>query len=208
MKIAIDESGDTGRRFRRGSTPWFVVAAVVVPDTTRECGLTCDVIQQYKRNNMSGGELHFAHNSHTQHAQFLEYMQDKEFLFVSVAVDKRKMLRRKPHVAMSKRFLFQHSLDKLFSELHQHLDNPVVLMDKNGRRIDRTLRRHMLRLFGPKHKGDWRSIKNIVFVDSRREPLVQLADYVAGAVRHHVDKRYNSESYDKYLADKGKIFYL
>jgi len=208
MKIAIDESGDSGRRFWRGSTRWFVVAAVIVPDTARECGLTCDAVDKFKTEHMNGSELHFARNSHHQHEEFFDYMNDKEFVYVAVAMDKKQMLRRKPHILASKKMMLQASLDRLFREIQPMLDDPVVLVDKNSRRIDRALKRHLLNFFGSHHKGDWRSIKNVVFVDSKREPLVQFADYVAGAVRHHVDKKYHSQSFEKYLSDKGKVYFL
>ena len=81
-------------------------------------------------------------------------------------------------------------------------------MDKNSRKIDRALRKHLFKAYGVPNEKDVRHIENIVFVDSRYEPLVQFADYVAGAVRHHVDKSYDSQSYEKYLQDKGKVYFL
>lgn len=208
MKIAIDESGDIGRKFWRGSTPWFVVAAVIVPDTMRGCGLVCNAVSTFKEEFMQGAELHFAHNTHNQHTQFFSYMAEQDFIFVAVAMNKRKLLKRKPYMLASKRVMLKYCIDRLFRELHTMWDNPIVIMDKNSRRIDRALRRHLFQAFGTPDTKDIRHIKNIVFVDSRNEPLVQFADYIAGAVRHHVDKSYDSESYEKYLVDKGKIYYL
>lgn len=208
MKIAIDESGDTGRRFWKGSTRWFTVAAVVVPDVVRECGQTCSAVDAFKQEQMNGKELHYAHNSHNQHLRFFRHMYDEDYLFVAVAMDKRKVLRRKPHILASKKTMLQHSLDLLFEQLRPLWDNPIVLMDKNSRRIDKSLKRHLLHEFGSTHKGDIHAIENVVFVDSRREPLVQLADYIAGAVRHHVDEKYSSTTYEECLADKGKIYFV
>ena len=98
--------------------------------------------------------------------------------------------------------------DKLFEELRPYWDNPIVLIDNNSRRVNRALKWHLLKMFGSHHKGDLHSMKDIVFVDSKTEPLVQLADYVAGAVHHHVDGDYDRASYQAYLQKKGKIFYL
>lgn len=208
MKIAIDESGDVGRKFWAGSTPWFVVAAVIVPDVQQGCGLVCSAVDDYKRDVMQGSEIHFAHNSHTQHERFFSHMSDKDYLYVAVAMDKRALLKKKPYLLASKQVMLRHCVDRLFAELQPHWDNPMIIMDRNSRKIDRSLRRHFFRAFGTPNSKDLRHIKNIVFVDSDKEPLVQFADYVAGAVRHHVDKSYNSQSYEKYLADKGKIYYL
>ena len=209
MKIAIDESGDIGQRFWRGSTKWFVMAAVIVPDVQDGCGLTCQAISDYAEEFVGGRELHFAHNSHDQHASFLKYMHDKDFVYVSVALDKRKLLRISPQILATKQTLLRFCLDILFTELKPWLDNPIVLLDTSGsEQLNKSLKRHLKEYYGAKYDGDHRSIKEQRYVDSQHEPLVQLADYIAGAVRHHVDTSYNSRSYEHYLADKGKIIYL
>lgn len=209
MKIAIDESGDIGQRFWRGSTKWFVMTAVIVPDVKDGCGKTCQAISDYVEEYANGRELHFAHNSHEQHTHFLRYMKNKDFVYVSVALDKRKLLRISPQILATKQTLLRFCLDILFTELKPWLDSPIVLLDTSGsEHLNRSLKRHLLEYYGAKHNGDFRAIKEQRYVDSKSEPLVQLADYIAGAVRHHVDKSYNSRSYEQYLADKGKIIYL
>jgi Protein of unknown function (DUF3800) len=209
MKIAIDESGDTGRKLWMGSSKWFVLAAAIVPEVADGCGTTCQVITKYQHQFMGGVELHFSHNSHSQHLHFLEYMKDKDYVFAAVAIDKRKLLTRRPQVLRSKMTLVQFAFDNLFTHLKPWLDQPIVLIDTNGPPyFNASLSRHLLKQYGMDHKGDYNSIQAVRAVDSRHEPLVQLADYVAGAVRHFVDDQYSSESYDKYLSTKGKIFYV
>lgn len=208
MKIAIDESGDSGRKFWRGSSRWFIVSAVIVPDDLY-CGPTCQAIENYRAQHNAGRELHFAHNSHEHHVNFLKYMVDKEYVFASVVIDKAKLLKRKPQVFRSKMSLLQFSFDELFKHLHPWLDEPVVLIDTNGpSRFNRGLSRHLLKLYGSKHNGDIHAIKQIRPVDSNREALVQLADYVSGAIHHHVRDPQGSETYRKYVKNKGKIFFI
>ncbi|NBU34278.1 DUF3800 domain-containing protein [bacterium] len=208
MKIAIDESGDTGKKLWHGSSKWFVLAAVIVPDTIRGCGAVCMCVAQYQRLHMNGAELHYSKNSHEQHLSFLQYMHDKDYVFAAVAVNKRWLLRHRPYVLRSKMALLHYSFDILFENLQPWLYNPTVLIDTNGgRHFNRALSRHLMGLFGSRHKGDIRALSQVVTVDSRQEPLVQLADYVAGAVRHHVDNSYEGTAYEMYLVDKGKIFF-
>jgi hypothetical protein len=209
MKIAIDESGDSGRKFWRGSSKWFILTAVIVPDNDF-CGPTCQAVEKYRKDFANGSEMHFAHNSHDHHINFLTYMRDYEYVFASVVIDKRRLLRRKPQVFRRKMVFLQYSFDKLFRELKPWLDNPMVLMDTSGNKhFNRALSRHLIKMYGAKHKGDIRSISHVRAVDSRNEPLVQLADYVAGAIHHHVDGNHpNSTTFEECLADKGKIYYL
>lgn len=208
MKIAIDESGDTGRKLWRGSSKWFILAAAIVPDSIEGCGLTCQCVSKYRQEFNYGNELHFSKNTHDQHLHFLQFMHDKDFVFAAVAIDKRKLLVKKPYILRSKTALLQYSFDALFSELKPWLDDPIVLIDASGPdSFNRALSRHLLKLFGSRHKGDFHSIKRVACVDSRDEPLVQLADYVAGAVRHHVDIDNKSSAFELYLSDKGRIFF-
>lgn len=208
MKIAIDESGDSGKKFWKGSSRWFIVTAVIVPDSL-QCGPTCTAVDTYRKEHNSGHEIHFARNSHERHVSFLSYIQKEEFIFASVCIDKKKLLMRKPHILGNKMALLRFSFDKLFEELHPYLDKPVVLIDTNGsKQFNRSLSRHLMKRFGSKHKGDASSIGKIRSVDSSSEPLVQLADYVSGAVHHHVDGKHNSKTFQNYLEDKGKIVYV
>lgn len=207
MKIAIDESGDNGRKFWRGSSRWFILTAVVVPDDMT-CGPTCQAVQKFSAEYNWGKELHFSHNSHEQHAAFLNYMHDKEFVYASLCIDKQRLILKKPFLFRHKMSLLQYAFEELFKELKPWLDNPVVLIDTNGSKgFNRALGRHLLQTFGSKHKGDVHSIKQARSVDSTQEPLVQLADYVAGAVHHHIDGRHKSLTYEQYLKDKGKLIF-
>jgi Protein of unknown function (DUF3800) len=209
MRIAIDESGDTGRKFWAGSSGWFILTAVIVPDSM-VCGPTCQAVDEFRFAQEGGRELHFSHNSHQQHVRFFEHMKDKDFVFASVCIDKRKLIKSRPFVFRSKMTLLRFGLEELFNNLQPWLDHPVVLIDRNGsKHFNRALGRHLLRLFGSRHRGDNRSIEYVQSVDSSDEPLVQLADYIAGAVHHHIDGEHpNSHTFELYLQNKGKIFFI
>ncbi|MDO8265797.1 MAG: DUF3800 domain-containing protein [Candidatus Saccharibacteria bacterium] len=208
MKIAIDESGDSGRKFWKGSSKWFILTAVVVPDD-KICGPTCQAVDNYRKINGNGQELHFAHNSHEQHVEFLKYMHDQEFIFASVCINKRRLIAKKPYVFRNKISLLNFAFEKLFVELKPWLDHPVVVMDTSGSKyLNHVLSNHLLRLFGSAHKGDHRYIERVRAVDSRNEPLVQLADYVAGSVHHHINGKYKTRTFEEYLEDKGKLFFV
>jgi hypothetical protein len=208
MKIAIDESGDTGRKMNHGSSKWFVLAAAIVPESSPTCGITCQAVEAYKRQFVGNSELHFSHNSHEQHLDFLHYMHDKDFVYAAAVIDKQKLMATQPLVLSSKMSLMFYAFDHLFDQLKPWLDSPIVLVDSSGSQyFNQALGHHLLRLYGSDQEADYRKISQVRVVDSAREPLVQLADYIAGAIRHHVDPAYQSEAYEQYLADRGKIFF-
>ncbi len=209
MKIAIDESGDTGRKFWRGSSKWFILTAVIVPDSLK-CGPTCQAVHKFSNERANGREMHFSHNSHQQHVDFLSYMRQYEYIFASICIDKQHLLKTKPYVMRSKMSLLKFSFDSLFDLLQPWMADPVVVIDTNGpRHFNKALSRHLMGVFGTRHKGDIHAIKQIRSVDSSTEPLVQLADYVAGAVHHHIDGRHpHSKTFEEFVADRGKIVYI
>lgn len=211
MKIAIDESGDSGRKFWKGSSRWFILTAVIVPDNDT-CGVTCQAVTQYAAEHNGSREMHFAHNSHENHVNFLSHMHSKDFVYLSVIIDKKRLLRRKPQVFRTKMALLQYTFDQLFGQLHPWLDNPVVLIDSNGpKHFNRALTRHLFRLFGSRRdakKNDIHGLKQIRAVDSAKEPLVQLADYISGAIHHHVDGKHHSTTFEDFVQDKGRLVYL
>jgi hypothetical protein len=208
MKIAIDESGDSGRKFWKGSSRFFIVSAVIVPDNLY-CGVTCQAITAYRSEHNGGRELHFAHNSHEHHMSFLSYMSDKEYVFASIVIDKQRLIRRRPQVFRSKMSLLQFAFSELFTHIHPWLDDPIVLFDTNGpSRFNRGLSRHLMKTFGSTHKGDVHALKQVRSVDSNTEPLVQLADYVSGAIHHHVRDPQGSKTFLDFVEKKGKIFYV
>lgn len=208
MKIAIDESGDTGRKLWRGSSRWFILAAAIVPESAPGCGITCQAVEAYRRKFTDDEELHFSHNSHQQHMDFLHYMHDQEFVYAAVVIDKRKLIITKPYILATKMSLLQYAFTNLFDQLQPWLDDPIVLMDNSGsKHFNQMLGRHLLRLYGGLGVHEIHQIRQVRSVDSASEPLVQLADYIAGAIHHHIDPAYPSESFEKFLQDKGKIFY-
>jgi hypothetical protein len=208
MKIAIDESGDSGRKFWKGSSRWFILTAIIVPDNDF-CGTTCQAVERYRKDYNGGRELHFAHNSHENHIGFLGSVHNMDYVYLSVVIDKQKLLRRQPQVFRTKMALVQFSFDALFEQLHPWLDDPLVLLDTNGpKHFNKALSRHLMRLFGSQHKGDVHGLKQVRAVDSDKEPLVQLADYVSGAVHHHVDGKHHSTTFEDYVQDKGKLVYI
>lgn len=208
MKIAIDESGDNGRKFWRGSSRWFILTAVIVPDDML-CGPTCQAIHKYSVEYNWGRELHFSHSSHQQHLEFFKYMEDKDYIFASLCIDKQRLIIKKPYLFRRKMTLLQFAFDQLFVELKPWLDSPVVLIDTSGPiGFNKALSRHLIKQFGSKHKGDIHSIQQARSVDSTAEPLVQLADYVAGAVHHHIDGQHDTKTFEQYLEDKGKLIFV
>ncbi len=207
MILAIDESGDAGKKFWRGSSRWFLVAAVVVDGDIAHDQVSRAIQNFYKQHNLQE-ELHFAHNTDEIHNAFLHTMQSQSFSFVCVAVNKTALLRKKPWLFRSRLSLYNYSFGQLFIRLRPQLDHPIVLIDRNGGRwFTKAINKYLYHNFGNRHKGDQHAIAHIYTEDSVSQPLIQLADYIAGAANHFVQQYTDAHLYSEYLHAKGEIYY-
>jgi Protein of unknown function (DUF3800) len=205
MLVAIDESGDTGKRFNRGSSPWFILAAIIVDQDT---GL--DISKQILEFTISRGldEVHYAHDSEQIKHEFLSLAKTWNFNFQVLAIDKKKLLRQKPHALISKSALYNYVLSELHRTTSNSIAHPKILIDSSGNAVfEWSLRRQIGKLWGCVHKGDTYCISGFLSVNSKDQPLVQLADYVAGSARHYVENYTDKYYFADYIADKGVIHY-
>lgn len=206
MIIAIDESGDAGKKFWRGSSPWLLMAAVVVEDEHQRT--VKDAIASFLQAQRFHDELHFAHNPPEIHRAFLEWMHGQPFTFTCLAIRKQPLLRRKPWLFRSRLALYSYALDRLFQAMQPTLDAPVVYMDRNGGRwFTKAISRQLLHRHGSRHKGDRHGIAAIYTVESLDNRLIQLADYVAGVSSHFIQNYSDADLYDQWLRSKGVIVF-
>ena len=207
MVIAIDESGDNGKKLWHGSSRWFILGAAIANETDT-CGVVCRAVKQFVHDYDMVEELHFSHNTPETHEAFLQYMNGQDYLFACYAIDKRKLLARRPWVLRSKLQLYDYALGALFEKIKMGLDNPTVIIDQNGPPwLTKSVNKYVLNNYGSRHKGDNHAIKDMYADNSATQPLLQLADYIAGASRHYIESYTDAYLYEKYLASKGKIFF-
>lgn len=204
MIIAIDESGDAGKKFWRGSSQWFVVSAVVIASDHRQA--VYDAITTFRHVYRFHDELHFAHNPPSIQNDFLAAMEQQPYQFVSYAMRKPAVLRTKPWIFRSRLALYNYALSRLFATLHGIAEQPVVYIDRNGGRwFSKAITRNLYKQYGMRHKGDRRGIKVIHTVDSVEQPLIQLADYIAGATNHFVQRYSDADLYTQHVQSKGQL---
>ena len=172
------------------------------------CGVICKSVENFVHDYDMIDELHFSHNTQQTHEDFLKYINNQDFLFACYAIDKRKLLASKPWVLRSKLQLYDYALGALFEKIKMGLDSPTVIIDRNGPPwLTKSVNKYVLTHYGSKHKGDTHAIKEMYADDSAHQPLLQLADYIAGASRHYIENYTDAYLYNKYLAKKGKIFF-
>jgi hypothetical protein len=177
MLLVMDESGDPGLVIPPGQSPWFVIAGVLF--TTREDGQACRVALTDFRRAHGGRELHFTKTADKRRRQVLEVLTGCPFRYYAVACDKSKLEPgrwRKPAD-------LRHALvGRLVGRVAPLLTDCTVWFDTlGGRTVDSEYGRHVRHAAGKLPNGRGR-VADCRPRDSGKELLIQVADYVCGAV--------------------------
>jgi len=96
--VYVDESGDEGFKFKGGSSEWFVLSAVIVPDTS-ELEIMKRVVDgtraALRRNGVPKNKLKTLHFRDLKHEQRLPYIhrisKEDQLTTVVVLIDKTKL---------------------------------------------------------------------------------------------------------------------
>jgi hypothetical protein len=170
--------GDTGFKFEQNSSKYFVLAAVVF-QTEADSIEAGNSIRDLMRNMKTrpGYEFHFTKNSNKTRELFLAELSRLRFFWSAVCVKKELIKNstvQKNHAFISKisSYLCRNIADKIS-------DATLIYDKKDNSDFYTILKKDLTREFGNK-------IKKVKSQDSRKEVLLQIADYCASLV-HKVE---------------------
>lgn len=198
MLVFVDESGDPGRKTERGSSPFFVVALVTFEEN--EVAAACDErikLLRYELSLPKDYEFHFYSNSRKVRQAFLEAVSPYDFFYHAFALNKdpQKLWGRGFHF---KGPLYKYVCGVVFQNARPYLSDATVIIDRSG---DREFRKQLAGYLRRRMKeGGQNPIRKIKLEDSRRNNLLQLADYVAGIGNRCVSNRPDAEGYRRPIA--------
>lgn len=187
--IAGDEAGDVGLNFEKGASRYFVPAFIATqePDHLRDTlvrlrqTLDLSATHEFKFYRMTSAGIRNEVFSSLGHADFEAY---------ALIVDKTRL--PKLFETTEGLEIYTHFITELLAIIPTELQKDATLiLDEFGSTPDlrtelrRTMiRRHMPRLF-----------KRVIVRSSHREPLIQIADLVAGAIMRRAT-RHDAEAFD------------
>jgi hypothetical protein len=200
MLVFVDESGDTGLKITRGSTPYFVISLCLFDD--HEAAIKCDREISELRNRLKrdeGFEFHFYHNSDRIRKRFLEAIAPFEFVYFAF------VLNKDPEKLWGEGFRNSDSFYKaaahyVFENARPYLREATVVFDKRGEKasgeqIARYLKRKL-------NSQDRHCIKKVKSQHSHSNNLLQLADYISGVVNRKVMGKKNAKEYHRFIAHR------
>ena len=179
MIVLIDESGDCGFKFDRGSSDYFTCVAVLFSDggAAEACDRNIHRLQRELKRPPQY-EFHFSHCSDRVRHVFLRTLDAEAFRYAGFVVEKKKLYEKR---FRNPKQLYEFAVRLAREQVEAVLEDAKVIIDKNGDRkfkeqLERSLKAHMTDADGVC------GIKRVTMETSHSNNLVQLADMVCGAV--------------------------
>lgn len=179
MIIFIDDSGDPGFKFDRGSTSHFVIAMVIFDDPL-EAEKTALAIKQLRRDLgfSDDSEFKFFKTQKRFRVQFLETISPFNFNIRALVVDKKNIYSSE--LRNNKNSFYSYFIKEVIKHNGGTIFNAKIRIDGSG---DRIFRKNFLTYL--RKELNYKTVpimKNSRMVDSKSDVLIQLADMIAGSI--------------------------
>lgn len=178
MLVFIDDSGDPGFKFNKGSSRHFVIACIIFDDNldAEEAGLR---IKRLRRSLHWRDDHEFKFNkaSKTIRLAFLNEVRSCKFRIRAIVADKSTI--RSPELRRSKNKFYNYMIKEVLSKSDGSIKYGRIRLDGHE---DRAYKKAATTYFRHQANPKGGVIKDMKFVNSKNDNLVQLADMVAGAI--------------------------
>lgn len=202
MLVFVDESGDPGRRVELGSSPYFVVSAVVFEKHDQAHAADAAIGELRKREGLDPRfEFRFNKCSSNLRVKFLREVSFYGFFYWSIVINKD------PTKLYGEGFKNKDSFYKFASKLcfenaKDFLTDAKVVIDGSGsREFKQQLQRYLKREINDDHR---RAIRKVAVEDSKANNLIQLADMVSGAVYRSYGSKTDANTYRRIVKAREK----
>lgn len=179
MIVFIDDSGDPGFKIEKGSSKVFVITLVIFDDNL-EAEKTAVEIKKLKRDLKfpDNVEFKFHQSSIRVKRKFLQRVSPFKFRIRAIVVQKENI--RSPFLKDNKESFFNYIVMQVLRNNQKVIKNAKLKFDKRGeKKIRDNLRAYLSRELGNRSSHIFKDLK---FVDSKENVLIQLADMTAGTI--------------------------
>jgi hypothetical protein len=197
--IWLDDSGDAGFKFKRGSTRYFVIACIIFDDPL-DSEFANVGIRMYRRSLgwKDTHEFKFNKTRKDERLAFLKEVQKYNFKIRAVVVDKTKVTDTR--LKTSKQSFYLAIVKDVLVHFGDRMDDAKIYLDgqniKGYTQKMRTFLRQAL-------NTDKLRMRKFSTADSIKEVLVQLADMVAGSLnRSYQESKTDKDEYRALIESK------
>ena len=178
MLVFIDDSGDAGFKLEKGSSKHFVIACVIFDDNL-DAEETALKIKRLRRSLGWRDEREFKFNKSNKaiRLQFLEEIKGCPFRVRAIVVDKSVI--RSPELRNNKNKFYNYTIKEVLAKSNGTIREARIRLDGHE---DRAYKKAATTYFRQQVNLHANIIKDMKFVNSKNDNLVQLADMVAGSI--------------------------
>jgi hypothetical protein len=192
--IFIDDSGDPGFKFNKGSSRYFVIALVIFEDKA-EAEAASQGIRQFRHTLgwRDFREFKFNGNPANVKIAFLKEVQKYGFRIRAIVVDKMKISNNE--LKANNGLFYNYVIKEVLERCGDSICDAYIYLDG---RSDRNYKRASVAYFRQNLNSGSHRMKEFRFVNSNNDNLIQLADIVAGSIYRSTQKE--KTDCDDYLA--------
>jgi len=207
MLVFIDDSGDPGFNFEKGSTAFFVIACIIFSDDleVERVGVS---IKELKRALKFPDEVEFKFNKSSRkiREKFLKSVNGFDFKIRCLVIDKR--IIKSDKLKNDKNSFYSYAIKSLLGNSGESILNAKIRIDGSGDRVFR--RRFLTYLRKQLNTKQKKIIESCKLVDSKNNVLIQMVDMIAGSIkRSHDESKTDSLIYKnifkKHIEDEWKF---
>lgn len=178
MHVFVDDSGDPGFKFSKGSSTHFVIACVVFDDNLdiEDVALR---IKRYRRSLNWNDNREFKFNKTNKQIRlgFLNAVKGCSFRIRAIMID--KTLIYSPELKRNKNKFYNYAIKEVLSNSGGTISKAKLRLDGHE---DRAYKKAAKTYFRQQLTMGSSIIKDVKYVDSKSDNLIQLADMVAGSI--------------------------
>lgn len=191
MLVFIDDSGDTGFKFDRGSSRYFVISLLIFDDNLEAEKMSVAIKQLRRTVGMPDHEeFKFNKSKGRLREQFLHTISPFYFRVRSLIVEKEILYSPELH---KKESFYAYFIKQVLKYSDGGILEAKIRIDGSG---DRSFKKNFVTYLRKELNSDNRVImKQCKFVDSKSDVLIQAVDMIAGSVRRSYEdgeKQYRS----------------
>ena len=178
MLVFIDDSGDAGFKLDKGSSKHFVIACVIFDDDL-DAEETSLKIKRLRRSLKWRDDHEFKFNKASKviRLTFLKEVKDCKFRIRAIVADKSTI--GSPELRRSKNKFYNYMIKEVLSKSDGFIKEGRIRLDGHE---DRAYKKAATTYFRQQANPRGGVIKNMKFVNSKSDSLIQLADMVAGSI--------------------------
>jgi hypothetical protein len=178
MLVFVDDSGDAGFKLDRGSSKHFVIACVVFDDNL-DAEETALKIKRLRRALKWRDDHEFKFNKTNKQIRlaFLNEVKTCNFRIRGIVADKSVI--RSSELRRSKTKFYNYMIKEVLSKSVGSIKNGSIRLDGHE---DRAYKKAATTYFRQQANPNGAVIKDLRFVNSKSDNLIQLADMVAGSI--------------------------